>query len=59
MYFPGDPLMDYDPIFQSVPLAGRPLLVAAFDLDVTQPDWALGFRWDIVLGGPATTPLEN
>ena len=34
MYFPGDPLMDHDPIFQSVPLAGRPLLVAAFDSDV-------------------------
>ncbi len=59
MYFPGDPLMDHDPIFQSVPLAGRSLLVAAFDLDVTKPDWALGFRWDIVLGGHAPTPLEN
>jgi protocatechuate 3,4-dioxygenase beta subunit len=59
MYFPGDPLLDHDPIFQSVPLAGRPLLVAAFDLDVTKPDWALGFRWDIVLGGHAPTPLEN
>jgi protocatechuate 3,4-dioxygenase, beta subunit len=59
MYFPGDPLMDHDPIFQSVPLAGRPLLVAAFDLDVTRPDWALGFRWDIVLGGHTSTPMES
>ena len=59
MYFPGDPLMDHDPIFQSVPRAGRPLLIAAFDLDVTKPDWALGYRWDIVLGGHASTPLED
>jgi protocatechuate 3,4-dioxygenase beta subunit len=51
MYFPGDPLFEYDPIFQSVrdPRA-RELLVARFDLAVTRPDWALGYTWDIVLG---------
>jgi protocatechuate 3,4-dioxygenase, beta subunit len=61
MYFPGDPLFEYDPIFQSVrdPRA-RELLVAALDLDVTEEGWALGYTWDIVLGrgGPRTTPLE-
>jgi protocatechuate 3,4-dioxygenase beta subunit len=60
MYFPGDPLFAYDPIFQSVrdPRA-RELLVASFDLGVTQPEWALGFRWDIVLGrGSSATPLD-
>ena len=61
MYFPGDPLFEYDPIFQSVrdPRA-RELLVAGFDLAVTQPEWALGYTWDIVLGrgGRGTTPLE-
>jgi len=57
MYFPGDPLFAYDPIFQSVrdPQA-RERLVASFDLDETQPDWALGFRWDIVL---RSTPFDS
>jgi protocatechuate 3,4-dioxygenase, beta subunit len=60
MYFPGDPLFDYDPIFQAVrdPRA-RELLVARFDLDVTRPDWALGYAWDIVLGrGRGATPPD-
>ena len=57
MYFPGDPLFAYDPIFNAVrdPKA-RGLLVARFDLDTTTPEWALGFQWDIVLGA---TPVET
>ncbi|HEY3182936.1 MAG TPA: protocatechuate 3,4-dioxygenase subunit beta [Gaiellaceae bacterium] len=57
MYFPGDPLFEYDPIFQSVrdPQA-RERLVAQFDLSLTQPEWALGYRWDIVL---RSTPFEQ
>ena len=60
MYFPGDPLFAHDPIFQSVrdPRA-RERLVCSFDLDVTQPEWALGYRFDIVLRGPRATPLET
>jgi protocatechuate 3,4-dioxygenase beta subunit len=62
MYFPGDPLFEFDPIFHSVrdPKA-RALLVSQFDLATTTPEWALGYRWDIVLGrGPAgTTPMEE
>jgi protocatechuate 3,4-dioxygenase beta subunit len=60
MYFPGDPLFDYDPIFQSVrdPRA-RERLIARFDLGTTQEDWALGYVFDIVLRGGAATPLEN
>jgi protocatechuate 3,4-dioxygenase beta subunit len=54
--------MEYDPIATSVrdPKA-RALLVARFDLDITQPEWALGYEWDIVLGrgGSGTTPLES
>jgi len=59
MYFPGDPLHDQDPIFQSVrdPHA-RKRLVADFELDLTQPDWALGYRFDIVVGGRHGTPVE-
>ncbi len=60
MYFPGDPLMRLDPILQSVPgRRGRDLLVAAFDVDLTEPAWALGYRWDIVLRGRNATPTEK
>jgi protocatechuate 3,4-dioxygenase beta subunit len=62
MYFPGDPLFAYDPIFTSVrDPKSRELLVARFDLDATQPEWALAYEWDIVLGrgGSGTTPMEN
>jgi protocatechuate 3,4-dioxygenase, beta subunit len=59
MYFPGDPLLAFDPILQSVPEAARERLVSSFDLDATVPEWALGYRWDIVLRGPEATPLED
>ena len=59
MYFPDDPLLALDPILQSVPAAGRPLLVSSFDLELTQPERALGFRWDIVLSGPDATPWDQ
>ena len=60
MYFPGDPLFYQDPIFNSIrdPKA-RELLVARFDLDVTEPEWALGYSWDIVLRGSDPTPLDE
>jgi protocatechuate 3,4-dioxygenase beta subunit len=60
MYFPGDPLIPYDPILNSIPdPRGRELLVARFDLDTTVPEWALGYRWDIVLRGRGATPMEG
>jgi protocatechuate 3,4-dioxygenase beta subunit len=60
MYFPGDPLFPFDPIFNSVrDEAARQRMIAAFELERTQPDWALGFRFDIVLGGRAATPFEE
>jgi protocatechuate 3,4-dioxygenase beta subunit len=60
MYFPGDPLLALDPIYQSVPdAAARARLVAALDLDVTQPEVALGYRFDIVLRGLHATPMEG
>jgi protocatechuate 3,4-dioxygenase beta subunit len=60
MYFPGDPLLAHDPIYRSVrDPAARERLVAGFDLEATQPEWALGFRFDIVLRGPAATPVED
>jgi protocatechuate 3,4-dioxygenase beta subunit len=60
MYFPGDPLFALDPIVNSIAdPRGRDLLVARFDLETTRPEWALGYRWDIVLRGRAATPREG
>jgi len=60
MYFPGDPLFKYDPIFQSVTdERARERLVARFDIDATEPEWALGYQFDIVLRGRNATPLEE
>jgi protocatechuate 3,4-dioxygenase beta subunit len=59
MYFEGDPLLKYDPIFLGVPPRGRDVLIAKFDLDITEPDFALGYRFDIVLKGHGATPFEN
>ena len=60
MYFPGDPLMPIDPVLNSIPdERARQRLVSKFDLKVTQPEWALGFTFDIVLRGSNATPMEN
>ncbi len=60
MYFPGDPLLPLDPILNSVPSeAGRKALVSRFDLELTEPEWALGYRFDIVLRGAGATPMEK
>ena len=60
MYFPGDPLLVLDPIFNSVIDAkARKRLVAAFDMNLTVPEHALGYRFDIVLRGPEATPAES
>jgi protocatechuate 3,4-dioxygenase, beta subunit len=60
MYFPGDPLMRFDPILNSIPHPhGRDLLVAGFDLTATAPGWALAYRWDIVVRGSRATPMER
>jgi protocatechuate 3,4-dioxygenase, beta subunit len=60
MYFPGDPLFAQDPIFNSIPdPAARQRLISRFDLDTTEPDWALGFQWDIVLRGRDATVFES
>ena len=59
MYFPGDPLLALDPIYNSVPdPAARRRLVARFDLETTEPEWALAYRWDLVLGGRRATPPD-
>lgn len=59
MYFPSDPLLKFDPIYHAIPKNGRELLVSSFDLSITEPDFALGYRFDIVLRGHKATPFEN
>ena len=59
MYFPGDPLFEFDPIFNSIPdKASRERLVSRFDMATTIPEWGLGYVWDIVLRGRKATPRE-
>ena len=58
MYFPDDPLLALDPIFNAVPEGARARLIATYAHDVTEPHWALGWRWDLVLAGPSATIFE-
>ena len=60
MYFPGDPLLEYDPIFNSVPdEKARQRMISQFSLDDTQPEWALAYKFDIVLRGRNATVFEE
>jgi protocatechuate 3,4-dioxygenase, beta subunit len=60
MYFTGDPLLPFDPIFNSIPdERARNRLIAGFDWDTTIPGQALGYRFDIVLRGRDATPMES
>jgi protocatechuate 3,4-dioxygenase, beta subunit len=59
MYFPGDPLFPADPIFNSIrDPAARERLISQLDWETTTEEWALGFRFDVVLGGGDATPFE-
>ena len=59
-FFPGDPLIALDPILNSIPtMHGRQRLIAAYAHDVTEPEFALGYRFDIVLRGRGATPFED
>jgi protocatechuate 3,4-dioxygenase, beta subunit len=59
MYFPGDPLFEQDPIFQSVrDREAQKRMIATFDLETTEPEWALGYKFDIVLDGRDAIPME-
>jgi protocatechuate 3,4-dioxygenase beta subunit len=58
MYFPDDPLLAYDPIYNSVPAGARKRLQSSFDMEATRPNWALAYKFDIVLRGRNATPVE-
>jgi protocatechuate 3,4-dioxygenase beta subunit len=59
MYFPGDPLLDLDPIYLSLPGGVRERMVSRFSIDDTEESFALGFVFDIVLRGASETPMET
>jgi protocatechuate 3,4-dioxygenase beta subunit len=59
MYFPNDPLFAFDPIYNSVPEHARHRMVSSFDINLTEPEWALGYNFDIVLRGREETPMEE
>ena len=60
MYFPGDPLFPYDPIYNSVPdEKARERMISSFDMEHSVSDWALAYRFDIVLRGREQTPFEE
>jgi protocatechuate 3,4-dioxygenase beta subunit len=60
MYFPGDPLMPFDPIFNcTADEKARNRLISLFDWETTIPEQALGYRFDIILSGREATPLET
>ncbi|MFD1811168.1 protocatechuate 3,4-dioxygenase subunit beta [Rhodococcus gannanensis] len=59
MYFPDDPLFFQDPIYNSVPDGARQRMISVFDYEATTDNWALGFRFDIVLRGHDATPFEE
>jgi protocatechuate 3,4-dioxygenase beta subunit len=58
MYFEGDPMLAYDPVFQAIPDRAKHRVLAGFDLSITEEKWALGYRFDLVLRGPDATPPE-
>ena len=57
MYFPGDPLFEFDPIFQATPKHARDLLIAKFNMDLTEAEFALAYEFNIVLNGKYQTPF--
>ena len=58
MYFPDDPLIALDPIANAVPMPYRNRMVSRFDIGTTEPNFALGYLFDIVLRGRQATPME-
>ena len=60
MYFPGDPLLPFDPVFNSIAEEqARNRLISTFDWETTMPEHALGYRFDLILRGRDATPVEE
>ncbi|HVS88778.1 MAG TPA: protocatechuate 3,4-dioxygenase subunit beta [Candidatus Acidoferrum sp.] len=60
MYFPGDALLPFDPIFNCIAdEKARSRLISLFDWETTIPESALGYKFDIILRGREATLMEN
>jgi protocatechuate 3,4-dioxygenase beta subunit len=59
MYFPGDPLLEFDTIFNTAPEHSRPAMVASLDRTETRSEWALVYRFDIVIRGRRKTHRQD
>jgi protocatechuate 3,4-dioxygenase beta subunit len=60
MYFPGDTLLPFDPIFNcTTDEQARNRLISFFDWETTVCEQALGYRFDIILNGRDSTPWEK
>ena len=60
MFFPGDPLLPFDPIYTSVPdTRARARMISEFSMAETQPEWALAYKFDIVLRGRGQSVFEE
>ena len=60
MFFPGDPLLPFDPIFNcTADEKARNRLISLFDWETTVPERALGYKFDIILNGRLSTPWEK
>jgi protocatechuate 3,4-dioxygenase beta subunit len=60
MYFPGDPMLEFDPIFEcTADEKARRRLIAQMDWETTVPREAIGFHFNIILRGSDATPMED
>ena len=58
MYFEGDPLFKYDPIFNSIPdKKAKDRLIAKFSIEDTIPEFAHAYIFNIILRGREATPI--
>ena len=58
LYFEGDPLIQHDMIYSTAPESSREAMIAKFDMSATKSEWALAYRFDIVLRGQKNTHIE-
>ena len=57
---PQTPLLPADPIVNSVPdRAARESMTCSYEPDLSKAEYAMGYRWDIVLRGRDATPTER
>jgi protocatechuate 3,4-dioxygenase beta subunit len=60
MYFPDDPMLEADPIYNCIPDEhARRRLISQFDWETTEPQELIGYRFDLILRGRDTTPFED